>query len=109
MTIATRVVPKRSESTFTRDASRSRSDAGPGLAVPIVMRGRSRWARPDPTRPLPLEELAELQLEQGYADRALRIYENLAARSDHPETYTNRLETLRRMVTVRALKLVRVG
>ncbi|MBZ0120814.1 MAG: hypothetical protein K8H88_27720 [Sandaracinaceae bacterium] len=52
----------------------------------------------EPTRRLPLEELAELQLEQGFVERALRIYEALASDPDNALAYAARIRTLRSLL-----------
>lgn len=56
----------------------------------------------DVTRPLAPEEMAELQLEQGYVERALRIYDELAARDPANASYATRRAWLARMVPVAA-------
>ena len=58
----------------------------------------------DTTRELTPEEMAELQLEQGYVDRALRIYDQLTAREPANASYATRREWLARMATVRPLR-----
>lgn len=65
----------------------------------------------DCTRELDPEEVAELQLEQGYADRALAIYEGLLAKAPDNVHYRRRRDWLARMATVRQrpVRLVAVG
>jgi hypothetical protein len=55
----------------------------------------------DSTRRLDPEEVAELQLEQGYADRALAIYEALLASEPSNAGYRRRRDWLARLATVR--------
>ncbi len=58
----------------------------------------------DTTRQLTPEEMAELQLEQGYVDRALRIYEELSAREPANASYATKRAWLARMASVRPAK-----
>jgi hypothetical protein len=55
----------------------------------------------DTTRQLTPEEMAELHLEQGFVDRALRIYDELAAREPANPSYATRREWLARMAAAR--------
>jgi hypothetical protein len=55
----------------------------------------------DTTRQLTPEEMAELHLEQGYVDRALRIYEELSAQEPANTSYTTKREWLARMAAIR--------
>lgn len=55
----------------------------------------------DTTRQLTPEEMAELHLEQGYVDRALRIYEELSAREPANSSYATKREWLARMAAIR--------
>lgn len=68
--------------------------------MPLVNPYRDLRALLDVTRPLAPEEMAELQLEQGYVERALRIYDELAARDPSNATYATRRAWLARMVSV---------
>lgn len=54
----------------------------------------------DTTRQLDPEEMAELQLEQGYIERAAAIYERLAREHPANENYRRRREWLRRLTSV---------
>lgn len=58
----------------------------------------------DVTRRLTPEEMAELQLEQGYVDRALHIYEELVAREPSNAGYATRRAWLARMAAVRSVE-----
>lgn len=60
----------------------------------------------DATRQLTPEEMAELHLEQGYVDRALRIYDELTAREPSNASYATRRAWLARMAAVRPLRCV---
>ena len=64
----------------------------------------------DTTRPLSPEELAELQLEQGYVERALAAYEQLAVIHPADPHYRRRRDWLRRLgaVAVRPMREVSV-
>ena len=53
------------------------------------------------TRPLSAEEMAELQLEQGYVDRALAIFEALLAQDPQNAFYRGRCAWLRRLAKAR--------
>jgi hypothetical protein len=55
----------------------------------------------DSTRRLDPEEVAELHLEQGYADRALAIYESLLAREPANPAYRRRRDWLAKLASVR--------
>lgn len=55
----------------------------------------------DTTRELDPEEVAELQLEQGYPERALAVYEGLLAAEPANAAYRRRRDWLRRLATVR--------
>jgi hypothetical protein len=61
-------------------------------------RDRDLRALLEVTRPITLEEMAELQLEQGYADRALSIYDELAEREPANAAYATRRAWLARIV-----------
>jgi hypothetical protein len=52
----------------------------------------------DATRQLDPEEMAELQLEQGYIDRALAIYEELVHKEPDNPSYETRRAWLARML-----------
>jgi thioredoxin-like negative regulator of GroEL len=54
----------------------------------------------DTTRKLDPEEMAELQLEQGYIERALAIYDELAAKEPNNAGYRTRQAWLARMLDV---------
>ncbi len=54
----------------------------------------------DTTRHLDAEEMAELQLEQGYVERAAAIYDRLAREQPGNRRYAQRREWLRRLVAV---------
>ncbi len=56
----------------------------------------------DATRELSLEELAELQLELGYVDRALAIYERLLLAEPKNLAYRGRCEWLARLSMAQA-------
>lgn len=60
----------------------------------------------DATRQLTPEEMAELQLEQGYVDRALRIYDELTRREPGNASYATRRAWLARMASVRPVRAV---
>jgi hypothetical protein len=49
------------------------------------------------TRPITPEEMAELQLEQGYVDRALSIYDELTEREPGNASYATKRAWLERM------------
>jgi len=67
--------------------------------VPLVdHRDRDLRALLEVTRPITPEEMAELQLEQGYADRALSIYDELAEREPANTAYATRRAWLARIV-----------
>jgi len=67
--------------------------------VPLVdHRDRDLRALLEVTRPITPEEMAELQLEQGYADRALSIYDELAERDPGNAAYATRRAWLARIV-----------
>ncbi|MBX3271310.1 MAG: hypothetical protein KF729_13680 [Sandaracinaceae bacterium] len=53
------------------------------------------------TRPLSAEEMAELQLEQGYVERALAIFEALLAEDPENAFYRGRCAWLGRLATAR--------
>ncbi len=63
----------------------------------------------DTTRELSPEEMAELQLEQGYLDRALEIYEALLRRDPRNTVYRMRCEWLLRLTKARLRPTSRVG
>lgn len=60
----------------------------------------------DSTRQITPEELAELHLEQGFVDRALRIYEELARAHPTNGTYATRRAWLARMSAARPVRPV---
>lgn len=60
----------------------------------------------DVTRQLTPEEMAELQLEQGYVDRALSIYDELTRRDPHNTSYATRRAWLARMAAVRPVRRI---
>lgn len=64
----------------------------------LDQRDRDLRALLEITRPITPEELAELQLEQGYADRALSIYDELAEREPANTAYATRRAWLARIV-----------
>lgn len=70
-------------------------------AVPGKSSHADRRALLDSTRQITPEELAELQLEQGYVERALRIYEELARQHPDNATYATRRAWLARMSAAR--------
>ncbi len=59
------------------------------------------------TRQLTEEEIAELQLEQGYVDRALQIYEELARRDPSNASYATRRAWLARMAAAQPAPVAR--
>ncbi len=61
------------------------------------------------TRELSPEELAELQLELGYVDRALAIYERLLLADPKNASLRGRCEWLARLAMARAKETRRVG
>jgi hypothetical protein len=63
----------------------------------------------DATRQLTPEEMAELQLEQGYVDRALRIYDELTRREPSNASYATRRAWLARMAAVRPARTIAAG
>lgn len=65
---------------------------------PLVNRDDELRALLDVTRRLAPEEIAELQLEQGYFDHALRIYDELARRDPSNASYATRRAWLARML-----------
>lgn len=60
----------------------------------------------DATRQLTPEEMAELHLEQGYVDRALRIYDELTRREPGNASYATRRAWLARMASVRSVRAI---
>lgn len=64
----------------------------------VDQRDRDLRALLEVTRPITPEEMAELQLEQGYADRALSIYDELAEREPTNTAYATRRAWLARIV-----------
>ncbi|MEZ4338345.1 MAG: hypothetical protein R3B82_17120 [Sandaracinaceae bacterium] len=63
----------------------------------------------DATRQLSPEELAELQLELGYVERALTIYEKLLLEDPKNPYLRGRCEWLARLAMARARETRRVG
>ena len=63
----------------------------------------------DTTRELDPQEMAELQLELGYVERALRIYEELLLSDPRNGHYRRRCEWLARLATASPRKIRSVG
>lgn len=70
---------------------------------------RAEGAQLEATRTIDPEEMAELQLELGYPDRALAIYEELLRRDRHNARFARRRAWLAGLTSVRRRTIRRVG
>jgi len=70
---------------------------------------RAELAQLEATRTIDPEEMAELQLELGYPDRALAIYEELLRSDRHNAHYARRRAWLSGLTSVRQRRIRRVG